>query len=114
MGAARQHGPGAQAGRIGSATLGGDVIGGGGAGVVPNAAQSWSLVSDVIPSTYLRSGGLSGRSTDARVGVERTERWPEPTAEVAESASAITSTTAASATFPCDRTPGGPPYECED
>jgi hypothetical protein len=40
----------------------------GGVRVVPNAAQSWTGVSDAIPSTYRRSLGVSDRSTAARDG----------------------------------------------
>lgn len=71
--------PGPQAGRIGNAT--GREVGVGGVGLVPNAAQSWIGVRDVIPSTYRRVAGLSGRSTEARVGArELRDRALEATA----------------------------------
>jgi hypothetical protein len=77
--APRQHGPGPHAGRIGNlgdadfAALRTGVLWvppcwTGGVGLVPNAAQTWSGVSDAIPCTYRRSLGVSDRSTEARDG----------------------------------------------
>lgn len=105
----RQHGPGAHAGRIGK-TLAGDavagdgralaapVLGTGGVGLFPNAAQSWMGVSDMMPSTYRRSLGVSDRSTDAWTDAPEFGDWlPDSTALVAggHTVSAIASTAAA-------------------
>jgi hypothetical protein len=66
--------------------------------LVLNAAATSAGVIDAIPSTYWRSSGVSDRSTEGCVGaLERTERVPEGTAQVAiaQDASATTAAIAA-------------------
>src|SRR5947208_10091555 len=73
---------------------------------VPNAARSCAGVSDMMPTTYRRSCGVSAPSTDACVGTPvRTCRCddPETFMAIAHAATAITAASAATRTKRWDR-----------